>query len=70
MDNETNGATPARTPTAPEVRIAVPPRWRVCRACGHAWRSRSRGLRFRCASCESAARAAALAAAEAIRDPR
>jgi tRNA(Ile2) C34 agmatinyltransferase TiaS len=42
------------------------PAWRVCGRCGHAWRSRSRGLRFRCGRCEALARTAALAAAQAI----
>jgi tRNA(Ile2) C34 agmatinyltransferase TiaS len=43
------------------------PRWRVCRRCGHLWRSRSRGLRFRCRACEEHARAEARAASAAAR---
>ena len=60
----------APTPSGPEVRPAQVPRWRVCERCGHAWRSRSRGLRFRCARCERTARAAARAAAAAIGETR
>lgn len=48
------------------VELARVPAWRVCGRCGHAWRSRSRGLRFRCRNCEALARTTALAAAQAI----
>lgn len=41
------------------------PQWRVCERCGHMWRSRSRGLRFRCRRCEEMARAAACNASRA-----
>jgi len=51
------------TVTVDQARI---PTWRVCGRCGHAWRSRSRGLRFRCRRCEELARTAALTAAQAI----
>ena len=47
------------------VELAPLPAWRVCRRCGHMWRSRSRGLRFRCRRCEQRIRAAALDAARA-----
>jgi tRNA(Ile2) C34 agmatinyltransferase TiaS len=47
------------------VELAPVPAWRVCGRCGHVWRSRSRGLRFRCRRCEQQARNAALAAAQA-----
>jgi tRNA(Ile2) C34 agmatinyltransferase TiaS len=48
------------------VAQAPMPAWRICRRCGHMWRSRSRGLRFRCRRCERRARAAALAAARTL----
>jgi tRNA(Ile2) C34 agmatinyltransferase TiaS len=48
------------------VELGRVPAWRVCGRCGHAWRSRSRGLRFRCRRCETMARTAALVAARAI----
>ncbi len=51
------------TVTVDQARV---PAWRVCGRCGHAWRSRSRGLRFRCRRCETLARTAALAAAQSI----
>jgi tRNA(Ile2) C34 agmatinyltransferase TiaS len=47
--------------------IAHVPAWRVCRRCGHMWRSRSRGLRFRCRRCEETAREAAREASRAAR---
>lgn len=53
----------AETPTVGQARV---PSWRVCGRCGHAWRSRSRGFRFRCCRCEALARSAALTAAQAI----
>ena len=54
---------PPRDSSAVTVELAPLPAWRVCQRCGHTWRSRSRGLRFRCRRCEQQARAAALAAA-------
>jgi tRNA(Ile2) C34 agmatinyltransferase TiaS len=47
------------------VALAPVPAWRICRRCGHMWRSRSRGLRFRCRRCEQRARGAALDAVRA-----
>lgn len=47
------------------TRLPRVPAWRVCARCGHMWRSRSRGLRFRCRRCEEAARTAAQKAARA-----
>lgn len=43
------------------------PQWRVCERCGHMWRSRSRGMRFRCHRCEEAARTAACNASRVAR---
>ncbi len=49
------------------VASAAPPlpNWRVCARCGHMWRSRARGFRFRCRRCEDAVRAAATEASRA-----
>ena len=56
-----------RCDTSPVTIAEAPvPAWRICRRCGHMWRSRSRGLRFRCRRCERRAKAAAIAAAETL----
>jgi NADH pyrophosphatase NudC (nudix superfamily) len=60
--NASTDTTPGMAePLSSAVVSAAPPlpQWRVCSRCGHMWRSRSRGLRFRCHRCEEAARNAA-----------
>ena len=52
--------------SAVAIRHPILPRWVVCARCGHPWRSRGRGLRFRCRRCEAELRAAALALADQL----
>jgi tRNA(Ile2) C34 agmatinyltransferase TiaS len=60
--------THERDSLAVTAAIAHVPAWRVCQRCGHMWRSRSRGFRFRCRRCEDRARAEARAASAAALD--
>lgn len=61
LDAKTSPAVSLADSDSSPVTIGQPvlPRWVVCARCGHPWRSRGRGLRFRCRRCEAELRAAA-----------
>lgn len=72
FDPKASPALSLRDPDSSPVTIGQPilPRWVVCARCGHPWRSRGRGLRFRCRRCEAELRAAAQALADRLQAER